>query len=88
MHSERAESGESGPGVAISGLPLLARRLEGDLPSGGARLTHLAEIVRCEPTQLGFCDASGLGAGGVWVYPAGNGNNLVWRHPWPEDVTS
>ena len=25
--------------------------------------THLAEIVRREPTHLGFCDASGLGAG-------------------------
>ena len=24
------------------------------------RPTHLAEIVRCEPTHLGFCDASGL----------------------------
>ena len=27
--------------------------------------THLAEIVRREPTHLGFCDASGLGAGGM-----------------------
>ena len=29
------------------------------------RPTHLVEIVRSEPTHLGFCDASGLGAGGV-----------------------
>ena len=30
-----------------------------------SRPTHLAEIVRREPTHLGFCDASGLGVGGV-----------------------
>ena len=29
------------------------------------RPTYLAEIVRREPTHLGFCDASGLGAGGL-----------------------
>ena len=45
--------------------------------------THLEEIVRREPTHLGFCDASGLGAGGVWLDPARTGQNLVWRHPWP-----
>ena len=35
------------------------------------RPTHLTEIVRNEPTYLGFCDNSGLGTGGVWLYPAG-----------------
>ena len=45
--------------------------------------THLAEIVRQEPTHLGFCDASGLGAGGVWLDPARTGQHLVWRLPWP-----
>ena len=30
------------------------------------RPTHLANIVWREPTHLGFCDASGLRAGGVW----------------------
>ena len=30
-----------------------------------SQLTHLAEIVRREPTHLGICDAPGLGAGGV-----------------------
>ena len=29
-----------------------------------ARPTHIAEIVRREPNHLGFCDASGIGAGG------------------------
>ena len=32
-----------------------------------ARPTHLAEIVRQEPTCLGFCYSSGIGAG-VGVY--------------------
>ena len=45
------------------------------------RPTHLAEIVRREPTHLGFCDASDLGAGGVWLDPSKSGKDLVWRHP-------
>ena len=48
-----------------------------------ARTTHLAKIVRCEPTPLGFLDASGLGSGGVWINPSWSGLSLVWRHPWP-----
>ena len=35
-----------------------------------SRPTHLVEIVRQEPTHLGFCDTLGLGTGGVWLYPA------------------
>ena len=48
--------------------------------------THLAEIVRREPTHLGFCDASGLGAGGVWLDPSNSGKDQVWRHPCPPDI--
>ena len=29
------------------------------------RPTHIAEIVRREPTHLGFCNTSGLGSGGL-----------------------
>ena len=43
-----------------------------------SRPTYLAEIVRPEPTHLGFCYASGLGVGGVWLDPARTGQNLVW----------
>ena len=32
-----------------------------------SRPMHLAEIFRWEPTYLGFCDASRLGVGGVWL---------------------
>ena len=41
------------------------------------RPTHLADIVCREPTHLGFCDASGLGAGGVWLDPSNSGKDLV-----------
>ena len=50
--------------------------------------THLAEIVRREPTHLGFCDASGLGSGGVWLDPARTGQNLVLRLPWAPDIVN
>ena len=47
-----------------------------------ARPTHLAEIIRQETTHLGFCDASGIRAGGVWLNPSVSGTILVWRHTW------
>ena len=42
-----------------------------------SRPMHLSEIVRREPTHLGFCAASGIGAGGVCLKPTGTGHNLV-----------
>ena len=50
--------------------------------------THLAEIVRHEPTHPGFCDASGPGSGGVWLGLSYSGKDLVWRHPWLADIIS
>ena len=50
--------------------------------------THLAKIIRRKPTHLGFFNASGLGGGGVWLDPPSLGKDLVWRHPWPEDIIS
>ena len=50
------------------------------------RPTHLAEIVRRKPTHLGFCDASGLRAGGVWLDPSCLGKHLVWRHLWLAEI--
>ena len=44
---------------------------------GEPRPTHLAEIVRWELTHLGFCDMSGLGAGGAWIDPDRMVNNMV-----------
>ena len=51
-----------------------------------SRTTHLAEIVCREPTHLGFCVMSGLGAVGVWFDPDRTGRNLVWRNPWPPNI--
>ena len=50
------------------------------------RPTHLAEIVCCKPTHLGFCNTSGLGAGVVWLDPPCLGKYLVLCHPWPADI--
>ena len=48
----------------------------------------LEEAVQCLPTTLGLCDASGMGAGGVWIDPDGTGENFVWRVKWPADIVS
>ena len=42
-----------------------------------SRPAHLAEIVRREPTNIRFCDTSGLGAGGVWLYQDIIGHYMV-----------
>ena len=44
-----------------------------------ARPHFLAEVVQRLLTALGFYDASGMGAGGVWIDPNGTGANFVWR---------
>ena len=59
------------------------RRLCAEIPT---RPTYLAAIVQRLPTDIGFTDASGLGAGGVWIDPNKDGRNYVWRLPWPEDI--
>ena len=53
-----------------------------------SRPTHLAEIARREIIRLEFCDALGLGAVGVWLYPAMTGHNLVWHNTWPPEITT
>ena len=52
-----------------------------------SRPTALAEVVHRLPTNMGFCDASGLGAGGVWLDPNNDGQSFVWRLQWPQDIT-
>ena len=44
-----------------------------------SRPIYLAEIVQREPTDLGFIDASDMGAGGVLIDPNQDGNDFVWR---------
>ena len=51
-----------------------------------ARPTHLSEIVRREPTHLGFYNSSGLEEGGVWIDPSFLGQYIVCRNPWLEYI--
>ncbi|KAL7546620.1 hypothetical protein ACHAWF_015384 [Thalassiosira exigua] len=45
--------------------------------------THTRELVADEPDYVGYLDASGEGAGGVWL-PANSAlAPIVWRFPWP-----
>ena len=50
--------------------------------------TYIAEIVQRLWTAMGFCDASGKGAGGVWIDPNADGESFVWRLQWPSDITA
>ena len=58
------------------------------------RPTRIAEVVPLLPSALGYHDAAGIGAGGVW-FPAtdlvprqGTLQNepLLWRLQWPDDI--
>ena len=35
---------------------------------------------------LGFCDASGKEAGGVWIDPNSDGRTFLWRLEWPVEI--
>ena len=60
------------------------------------RPTRIAEVVPLSASALGFHDASGIGAGGVW-FPdpsldsrmPGNtstGTPILWRYQWPDHI--
>ena len=53
-----------------------------------ALLTHLDKIVHRDPTHLGFCNASGLGARGVCNDPSRADCIIVLRHHWPPYISS
>ena len=50
------------------------------------RPTYTTEIVQRVPTDFGFTDASGQGAGGVWLNPNRDGRHYIWRLKWPADI--
>ena len=60
------------------------------------RPTHIAELIPLNPCTLGYHDALGLGAGGVWfptldLIPRSHTEHsvpLLWRHSWPPEITS
>jgi hypothetical protein len=54
-----------------------------------SRPTHVSELVQAdEPDYIGYCDASGFGAGGVWFGGRKHLAPIVWRVPWPKDLTN
>ena len=53
-----------------------------------SRPTSLAEVVQRIPMDMGFCNAAGPGAGGVWLDPNNDGGNVVWRLQWPKNATN
>ena len=43
------------------------------------RPIHLAEKFHRYASSLGYCNALGIGVGGVWIDPKKYGFNRVWR---------
>jgi hypothetical protein len=52
----------------------------------GQRPTHCRELVVDIPGYVGYCDASKLGAGGVWLSGNLQLSPIVWRIQWPPDI--
>ena len=53
-----------------------------------SRPTHVNELVQADnPDYIGYCDASGFGAGGVWFGGQQQLAAIVWRIQWPKDIT-
>ena len=48
--------------------------------------THTRELVPGEPDFVGALDASGEGAGGVWLPGATALDPVVWRFKWPQEI--
>jgi len=52
----------------------------------GNRPTHCRELIVDTPGYIGYCDASKLGAGGVWLSGRLRLPPVVWRLEWPDDI--
>ena len=58
------------------------------------RPTRIAELIPLDPSAMGYHDAAGIGAGGVWhqtpeLAPRTNNPHnkpLLWRYQWPQDI--
>ncbi len=48
--------------------------------------THVNELVAGDPAYKGTLDASGEGAGGVWLPAAKSMAPVVWRVEWPQEI--
>jgi hypothetical protein len=60
------------------------------------RPTRIAELIPLNPCAIGYHDAAGCGAGGVWfanpeLVPRSQNSTsqpLLWRLQWPDDITA
>jgi hypothetical protein len=52
------------------------------------RPTKCAQLIPGWPHFVGYCDASKWGAGGVWLSGKDGLHPVVWRVPWPADITN
>jgi hypothetical protein len=52
----------------------------------GQRPTNCKELIVTLPGFLGYCDASKMGAGGVWQSGTLRLAPIVWRVEWPPDI--
>jgi hypothetical protein len=52
------------------------------------RPTHIKELVPGDDHYTGYCDACADGAGGVWLSGDLHLRPLVWRVPFPPDISS
>jgi hypothetical protein len=50
------------------------------------RPTHCQQLVPGAPGYIGYCDACGTGAGGVWITGKQHLPPTVWRVEWPPDI--
>ena len=48
----------------------------------GSRPTYLAEIFQRLATDVGYTNTSGLGCGGLWIYPNEDGVHYVCHLTW------
>jgi hypothetical protein len=75
--------------INIRGNPALKEAL-GDFQTLirilGQRPTSCKELVVTAPGYSGYCDASKLGAGGVWISGTLLLSPVVWRIEWPPDI--
>jgi hypothetical protein len=51
-----------------------------------SRPTHCRELIVHDPGFVGYCDASKLGAGGIWLAGILHLSLVVWRVEWPSDI--
>ena len=47
---------------------------------------HTYELVPGDPYYKGRLDASGEGAGGIWISGARDMTSIVWHVPWPAEI--